>query len=164
MSSIIKKQKTHKYWCTMTNFIMMMSVKHTQYSYWCLTFPFTWQLITISADFPLVDSPESRESWLQPMLLSENFFKLLHLFLIAVSDLPITAFSKNYDFNHIYICTAFVSHQEDAPGTGPTCFRTRSGACAWWHPLRVTMDRAWCLDWGGSNISRGIVCQCEGPF
>ena len=79
--------------------------------------------------------------------------------------------SIQYDLNHMYICTAsilyctvLVSHQEDAPGTGPTCFRTRGGACAWWHPLWVTMDRVWFVDWGGSDISHDIVCQCEGPF
>jgi len=53
------------------------------------------------------------------MLLSENFFKLLHLFLIAVSDLPITAFSKSYDLNHIYICTALSVTRKMLPVLDP---------------------------------------------
>ena len=57
----------------MTNIIVMMfdtPSTHTQYSYCCLTFPFTWQLITISADIPLVESPICCIDVLQPAIVS----------------------------------------------------------------------------------------------
>ena len=56
----------------MANIIVMMSAKHThtKYSYCCLTFFFTWQLISISANFPLVDSPICCTDVLQSAIVS----------------------------------------------------------------------------------------------
>ena len=62
----------------MTNIIVMMSAKythtHTQYSYCCLTFLCTWQLKTISADFPLVDSPICCTDVLQSVIVSQHLY------------------------------------------------------------------------------------------
>ena len=65
----------------MTNIIVMMSVTQThthKYSYWCLSFPFTWQLISISADFPLVDSSICCTDVLQSAIVFPEAAKLGH--------------------------------------------------------------------------------------